>query len=87
MIFEIWLFWLNLRATQKKGLFSNYFTDQNARKNEFKPTSDIYSLGLCLYYIKYGKCLYDEKDNKSYDQWLKNEKRDQHSGIMPNIIN
>jgi hypothetical protein len=42
------------------GFYSDFFADLAARNNNFQPTSDVYSFGLCMHTIMYGNNLYHE---------------------------
>jgi serine/threonine protein kinase len=48
------------------GHFSEYFADVDARNKNFKPSSDIYSLGLCIYYIINGDYFFHEDNDEDY---------------------
>jgi len=57
------------RLDNQTGIFSPYYTDINARSKKFTPECDIYSFGLCAFFLIHGKHMY-HKGNKQ--QWLDN---------------
>jgi len=62
------------RLDNQTGLFSPYYTDKNARYNKFSAACDIYSFGLCAYFIIHAKHLY-HKGNKQ--AWLDNTEKNE----------
>jgi serine/threonine protein kinase len=61
------------RLDGQTGIYSPYYADIDARLSKFSPKSDIYALGLCIYYIMHGKHLYSKETKQ---KWLDNGLRD-----------
>jgi len=57
------------RLDGQTGIFTEHYADLDARFKRFSWASDIYSFGLCAYFILWGRHLYTRDNHK---QWLDN---------------
>ena len=63
------------RLDNQTGTHSVHYADRDSRFKNFSWASDIYSFGLCVHFILWGKHLYTKKNHQA---WLNNsEKSDQ----------